>query len=218
MNAKRTRPRQQKKQLRERARDLYREAILEAAEQVFADRGFAGTRMADVAKAAGIATGTLYNYFDNKQAVLCSLLDHLSEVFQVRLQAVYDDNTDPLERITALVHASYELIESHRAMPAIMQEFGAVSEAHLSRIGGEVGEVMEQCYAVYVARYDVAITAAVRAGRLRKDIPAVDLTAFLTGAMNGFLRAWILSGYTRSLSASARTVMELFLAGARKKP
>ncbi|MFG1606070.1 TetR/AcrR family transcriptional regulator [Actinoplanes sp. NPDC049265] len=47
-----------------------RQAILDAASALFAQRGFAGTSMADIVAASGVATGTVYRYFDNKDAVV----------------------------------------------------------------------------------------------------------------------------------------------------
>jgi AcrR family transcriptional regulator len=58
---------------------LRRTQILDAAAQVFAARGFHRTTVRDVAKAAGVADGTIYNYFANKTALLLGILDRLNE-------------------------------------------------------------------------------------------------------------------------------------------
>lgn len=58
---------------------LRRAQILGAAIKVFAERGFHRTTIRDVAKAAGVADGTIYNYFDNKTALLLAILDPLNE-------------------------------------------------------------------------------------------------------------------------------------------
>jgi AcrR family transcriptional regulator len=58
---------------------LRRTQILDAAAQVFAARGFHRTTVRDVAKAAGVADGTIYNYFENKTALLLGILDRLNE-------------------------------------------------------------------------------------------------------------------------------------------
>lgn len=208
-------PERQRARLRERTRDLYREAILGAAERAFAERGFAGTRMADVAQAAGIATGTLYNYFENKQAVLRSLFELRHDAFTADLGEVYAETKDPVERIAALVRTSLEHLEANRAMLAIFHESGAMFETNMHRV---CGEGMEERFQAMVAMYERAIAEAARAGRLRDDLRAADLAVFLTGAMSGFLRSWIMNGYSSSLSASAGVVIELFLAGARKQP
>lgn len=215
MCARRT-PRREhsRERLRARTRSLVRDTILEAAEQVFAERGFAGTRMADVAGAAGIATGTLYNYFKNKQEVLRSLLELRSDRFLRRMGEVHAEEREPVERIGALVRAAFEYMENHRAMHAIFHELGALSEAHLGQIG-QAGVTLQRRYSEYVALYERAIADAAQAGRIRDDVPAAELAAFLTGAMNGLLRAWLVNGHAGSLSARADTILAVFLAGAR---
>lgn len=56
--------------------------ILDAATTVFAEKGFERATIRDVAKAAGVADGTIYNYFENKTALLLGLLDRLNETDQ----------------------------------------------------------------------------------------------------------------------------------------
>jgi AcrR family transcriptional regulator len=56
-----------------------RKQILEAAAQVFAEKGFHRATIKDIARAARIADGTIYNYFENKEALILGLLDRLNE-------------------------------------------------------------------------------------------------------------------------------------------
>ena len=56
-----------------------RNQILDAAVQVFAEKGFHRATIKDVAKAAGVADGTIYNYFENKTALILGLLNRLNE-------------------------------------------------------------------------------------------------------------------------------------------
>src|SRR5688500_8480506 len=58
---------------------LRRNQILQAAAQVFAQKGFHRATIRDVAKAAGIADGTIYNYFENKTALLVGILNMLNQ-------------------------------------------------------------------------------------------------------------------------------------------
>ncbi len=56
-----------------------RDQILDAATTVFAQKGFHRATIRDVAKEAGIADGTIYNYFENKTAVLMGILERLNQ-------------------------------------------------------------------------------------------------------------------------------------------
>ena len=56
-----------------------RNQILDAAKKVFAEKGFHPTTIKDIAREAGIADGTIYNYFENKTALMLGILDRLNE-------------------------------------------------------------------------------------------------------------------------------------------
>lgn len=58
---------------------LRRGQILDAATKVFAQRGFHRTTIRDVAKAAGVADGTIYNYFENKTSLLLGIMNRMNE-------------------------------------------------------------------------------------------------------------------------------------------
>lgn len=59
--------------------DARRTQILDAATQVFAQKGFHRATIKEIASTAGVADGTIYNYFDNKTALLLGILDRLNE-------------------------------------------------------------------------------------------------------------------------------------------
>src|SRR6185503_15218153 len=58
------------------ARDAYRQSILEAAERELVRVGFGAAKMTHVARAAGVAVGTLYNYFDSKEQIFAEIIAH----------------------------------------------------------------------------------------------------------------------------------------------
>jgi AcrR family transcriptional regulator len=68
---------------RDGVRDLVvrarREQIVEAATRVFAEKGFRRATTREVARAAGVSEGTIYNYFEDKDALLLAILDKLNE-------------------------------------------------------------------------------------------------------------------------------------------
>jgi TetR/AcrR family fatty acid metabolism transcriptional regulator len=73
---------------------LRRTQILDAAAQVFAERGFHRTTIRNVAKAAGVADGTIYNYFANKTALLLGILDRLNEAERRAIEVAQAQATD----------------------------------------------------------------------------------------------------------------------------
>ncbi|HTP27552.1 MAG TPA: TetR/AcrR family transcriptional regulator [Anaeromyxobacteraceae bacterium] len=80
--------------LRDRLKQATREAILEASEAVFSERGFTGARMEEIAARAGVAVGTLYNRFADRQSLWSELCHSRREALLVKLD-------DTLERVRA---------------------------------------------------------------------------------------------------------------------
>jgi AcrR family transcriptional regulator len=77
--------------LKDKTNSLRRAHILEAAIKVFAEKGFHAATIKDVAAEAGVADGTIYNYFENKTALLMGVLDPRGDAVQMAT-----DNIPPL--------------------------------------------------------------------------------------------------------------------------
>ena len=203
-----------RERLREQQRATYRAAILEAAERIFAACGFIGVRMSDVAAEAGMATGTLYNYFESKSEILRSLILVRGNDLLHELRAMHETERDPIARIERMVTATFDYVERHRAGYKMLVEM-APPEVALRQLGGP--EVLE-IQAGYLALVEAAVAAAVRARRLRSKFPARDLAMFLAGAMDGMARTSIALDDGTRLADKVGMVMELFLSGAGTKP
>jgi TetR/AcrR family transcriptional regulator, biofilm operon repressor len=84
-----------------------RQAILDAALALFAEKGYFGTSLRDVARAVGVRESALYNYFDGKEALFEALLTAESadriEHFAAILEAPISDGRDVLERLAEFV-------------------------------------------------------------------------------------------------------------------
>src|ERR1700751_2836247 len=76
-----------------------RDAILRAAIAVFAERGFFNAQVADVARAAGVAAGTVYLYFKGKDDLLVSIFERSMREALAEGRRAVEDVTDPAERL-----------------------------------------------------------------------------------------------------------------------
>ena len=100
------------KQRREEQRIARREGILAAARKVFAETSFDGATMADIAREAGVASGTVYLYYRSKIDLFAALNDRLYEIMNA---AIRDAHAPPELRggTEARIHAIFEACREH---------------------------------------------------------------------------------------------------------
>jgi AcrR family transcriptional regulator len=103
-----------------------RAALVRAAIDVFAEKGYHAARVADVARAAGISPGTVYNYVGSKEDLLHMVVaDHLYGYERIVKQAL-EKVTSPKDRLKTLLRATIEAIFTYRKHYLVM-----VRELHL---------------------------------------------------------------------------------------
>jgi TetR/AcrR family fatty acid metabolism transcriptional regulator len=141
---------------------LRRAQILDAATKVFAARGFHRTTIRDVAKAAGVADGTIYNYFENKTALLLGILNRLNETerrdedlaqsadhdvrdfsrhyFRHRFSTLTQGGLEVLQVVLSEVLVSPELRELYTQQ--VVAPTFALAEAHFTRLA-ETGKIRQ---------------------------------------------------------------------------
>lgn len=184
-----------------------RERILDAAVRVFAKSGFHDTRVADVAKAAGVADGTIYLYFESKDELLRSLFEDrvgrllsfvregldkhesakakLSAIIELQL-GVYEGEPELAEVMTVILRQSTKLLKEH-ARPGFMAYLDAVA---------------------------TVVAAGQKSGEFRSDVSPHFVARSLFGAIDGIALTWALGKAERGgLSRAAVQVSELFLRG-----
>jgi AcrR family transcriptional regulator len=108
--------------LRERLRGQTSAAILDAAEEVFADKGLANAHMNDIATKAGVAVGTLYNHFEDRDALLAALITQRRTDLIGRMDAFLDapPSGDFRTDLTGLVQTIGSFFEEHRRFHVIL--------------------------------------------------------------------------------------------------
>lgn len=196
-----------RRSVRDQSRAVYRQAIIEAAIRIFGKTGFRDTKIADIASEAGVATGTLYNYFSSKEDIFSSILDDGRE----RLGAQLAERLalpDPLERLRESIRVLFEFLEEHGALFTIYMQIGG-NPMHLGRDSNDCDEEFRQFILTTFA------SALREAGeRVRSDYPPQTLAMGLGGLINGAIIDWLQRGCQPGLRAQTDTIMDLFLHGA----
>ncbi len=98
---------------RERERTARREAILDAAQELITAEGYHGLRMDAVAEAVELSKGTLYLYFENKDALCAAVATRLIDTFLPFLESALNDADSGLDAVRALLHAYYDFTQDN---------------------------------------------------------------------------------------------------------
>ncbi len=105
-----------------RKRENRRKRILEHAKSVFAERGYHQTHVSDIIKAAGIARGTFYLYFESKNAIFAELLEDLLGEMRSSIHGVdTGENAPPVEmQLIGIVRKILTTVAENRALARIL--------------------------------------------------------------------------------------------------
>ena len=200
--------------LRQEVADVFRRAILDAAEQVFGACGFADAKMTDIAQRAGLAAGTLYKHFSSKEEIFRALLEQCADEFVGTLDAELTSTpADLREQLLRLVRAVLGYVEHRSAVFGLFLELGA-TEWNIRRVGGADAE---RRYQSYLARFERVLDDGVREGVIRSDLSADELALLLTGSLNGFIHGWLMRGQKTALVDRAPQLIDVFLHGVETK-
>jgi TetR/AcrR family transcriptional regulator, cholesterol catabolism regulator len=190
---------------RETVSGVYRDAILAAAFHEFTDRGYAATKMVDVAHRAGMSVGALYRHFDSKEAIFVSLMERGGVQIQERLGGIAAGGA--AARMTKLIETMLAHIEENRGMFLVFSQLRDADKAACRAL-------VEQAHCtrdIIFASFKKALADGIADGTFRDDIPLDDQLAFVTGAMHGFLEAWIRSNGQDRLVVKAPLIARLTL-------
>ena len=183
-----------------------REAILRAATRVFAENGYFNSKVADVARVAGVADGTVYLYFKSKEEILHSIFErNTSEAINEGREEL-SKITDPREKLRRIARHHLERLGADRDLAVVFQV----------ELRGST-KFMEEFSAAGLAEYLKLLREVIeegqRAGVFRGDLSAKLAAKILFGALDEMATNWILSKRRYKLAPMADRVLEIFFDG-----
>lgn len=186
-----------------------RQRILDAALKVFAERGFYNAKVSQVARAAGVADGTIYLYFDNKDDLLIQLFEDRMEYIIRRLNdelAKMDGN--PLDRIRRLIHLHVDLA----LHDPDLAEFITVELRQSSKF---VKEYENPQFLEYLRVLRDIVEEGQRTGYIRPGLDSRMIVRAIFGALDEVLLTLTLASRSRSVDVrlAADQLADLLLEG-----
>jgi TetR/AcrR family fatty acid metabolism transcriptional regulator len=184
-----------------------RERILTAATRTFARHGFFNAQVADVARAAGVAAGTVYLYFRGKDDLLISIFERTMRAAIADGRAAIE-GLDPESRLRRIARLHLERLGADRDLAVVFQ-------IELR----QTTKFMERFSTTFLREYlgiirDV-IADGQAGGTFRAGVNATLAAKALFGALDEMATNWVLSPRNYDLSADADPVVDLILNGVR---
>jgi len=187
-------------------REEKRRRILRAAIDEFARKGYFSARMADVARSAAVADGTLYLYFEGKEHLLVSVFDDVLSRAIERARAEITGVGSPLEKLRIVVRLHLETLAGDRALAHVIQIETRHSRRFMNVITrGRLGEYFELLRSL--------IAEGQEAGEIRRDVSPGFATNIVFGAVDEIVNSWLLADDPGDLTRFHAPLMDLLSAG-----
>jgi TetR/AcrR family transcriptional regulator, fatty acid metabolism regulator protein len=189
------------------ARADRRDAILRAAIDVFAGRGFFNAQVADVARAAGVAAGTVYLYFTSKDDLLASIFERTMREAIAEGRAAVAPVRDPVEQLRTVARVHLDRMGRDRNLAVVFQV-----ELRQST------KFMEQLSSTLLREYLGLIRGIIvdgqKNGAFRKELNATLAAKLFFGGLDEMATNWILSRRKYAMASDADAIVDLFVNGA----
>jgi TetR/AcrR family fatty acid metabolism transcriptional regulator len=188
-----------------RSSDKYHR-ILESAVKVFAAQGFHQATISLIAKEAGVADGTIYLYFKNKDDILVHFFDFRARQVFDRFREAVDRAQGAVAKLRALIRCQLEEFGRDRDMAVVyqaeMHSSSRVAETQIREMARTYGELVSQI-----------VEMGQEEGCMRRDLFMGLVKRFILGTVHEVIGTWLHSGASYELASMADPLVELFIRG-----
>jgi AcrR family transcriptional regulator len=184
-----------------------RTQILQAAMQVFAERGFHRARMDDIAHASGLSKGALYLYYKSKDAIIAALMRSLFTIELRGTRALLDAPDPVAERLIAITRMFTSELERMSVALPVLLEFYAVAARQRA-----VRQFLSEMFAEYQDILRAFVQQGIDRGELRPADPG-DVAVTLIALYEGLAVIWVMAPHALHLGEQAEASVRLLLAG-----
>jgi TetR/AcrR family fatty acid metabolism transcriptional regulator len=184
-----------------------RDRILRAAVKVFAKNGFYDTRVSAVAKAAGVADGTIYLYFKSKDELLLSLFEDRVETLLSYMKAELPKLPNGPAKLRRIIEIQLGVLEGERDLAEVFTVILRQSTKLLK-------EYAAPKFTAYLETIGAVVSEGQAAGDFRTDIPPLLVARATWGALDGIALTWALGRAERgALVRAAGQLADVLLRG-----
>ncbi len=195
------------KEKKERPDKYY--SILNAAGTVFARLGLHKATISQIAQEAGVADGTIYLYFKNKNDILYQFMSFKSDIFFEAMRRTVEGNDSADVKLRNLILCHLTEFQQDRDMAIIFQ-----SEVRYRR---DIASQIKDISKIYLDLLTEIIEQGQNEGVLRQDLFMGLVKRFVLGAVEGVINTWVAADGKYDLVSMADPLVELYLNGIKAR-
>ncbi len=182
------------------------QAILEAAIRIFARRGYHNSTVSQIAREAGVADGTIYLYFKNKDDILENFFSYKTALVFDRFKEEVSLADNALDKLEKLIYRHLYEFEQNPDMAVVYQTE--------TRIRRKVSDAkIKEMSDMYFGLVSQIITQGQKEGVIRQNLSIPLVKQFIIGAIDEVITSWLYSSGKYTLTSMARPLVDLFVRG-----
>ncbi|WP_425388114.1 TetR/AcrR family transcriptional regulator [Ectobacillus panaciterrae] len=178
--------------------------IIDAAVIIIAENGYHQAQVSKIARQAGVADGTIYLYFKNKEDILISLFQEKMGDFVERIRLKTAGIESAVEKLLVLVETHFMWLSEDRHLAIVTQlELRQSNKA----LRFKINEVLK----AYLRIIDEVLQAGVEQKEFRSDLNIRVARQMVFGAIDEVVTNWVMSDHKYDLVELSKTVHELLV-------
>ncbi|WP_175639871.1 TetR/AcrR family transcriptional regulator [Metabacillus schmidteae] len=180
--------------------------IIDAAVIVIAENGYHQAQVSKIAKQAGVADGTIYLYFKNKEDILVSLFEEKMGVFIEKIEEEIKSKTNAADKL-------YSLIDKHFTLLSEDHHLAIVTQLELRQSNKDLRLRINEVLKGYLNVVDKIISEGKENRELREEIDVRLARQMIFGTIDETVTTWVMNDQKYKLTDQTKKVHDLFVYG-----
>ncbi|MFQ6321249.1 fatty acid metabolism transcriptional regulator FadR [Bacillus halotolerans] len=184
--------------------------IIDAAVEVIAENGYHQSQVSKIAKQAGVADGTIYLYFKNKEDILISLFKEKMGQFIERMEEDIKEEATAKEKLALVISKHFSLLAGDHNL-------AIVTQLELRQSNLELRQKINEILKGYLNILDGILTEGIQSGELKEGLDVRLARQMIFGTIDETVTTWVMNDQKYDLAALSDSVLELLVSGIHNK-
>ncbi|MCZ2258049.1 TetR/AcrR family transcriptional regulator [Sporosarcina sp. G11-34] len=180
--------------------------IVDAAVIVIAENGYHQAQVSKIAKEAGVADGTIYLYFKNKEDILVSVFREKMAIFVDKLREVVEKDITSSEKLFKMIDNHFKVLQNDRHL-------AIVTQLELRQSGKELRLQINEVLKEYLGLLDAILKEGIENGELEKDLDIRLARQMVFGTIDETITSWVMNDQKYDLMKLSPEIHRLLMNG-----